>query len=306
MLQSDDSMKDKLLGSVENAVVFALYITAATFVLFLLFKHRFSGFIWGYMGFVGFLIFGVLGGSVGLEVLQKLDIALDVITVSIVLWNVTLGGVLTTFFWPAPLFVKQGYLVMVSAISSFSLSRIPEWTTWSILIVMSLYDLYAVLTPSGPLKLIVELAEEREEDIPALVYETRESWKVTHRRSYASKRGARTHNGSVDEGDDEEVDDDDGEDDTFSSIKLGLGDFIFYSLLVGRAALYSPITCAFCFIAVLAGLILTLIALGRYGKALPALPISIALGVATYFLSRFLIEPALVRSYAREYMCDIA
>jgi presenilin 1 len=88
------------------------------------------------------------------------------------------------------------------------------------------------------------------------------------------------------------------------SIKLGLGDFIFYSVLVGRAAMYSPITCAFCFIAVIIGLVLTLFALAAYGKALPALPISIALGVVTYFLSRFWIEPAIVRGYARAFICD--
>ena len=101
-----------------------------------------------------------------------------------------------------------------------------------------------------------------------------------------------------------EADDEDGEFGLPDSIKLGLGDFIFYSVLVGRAAMWSPITCAFCFIAVLLGLVLTLVALGMYGKALPALPVSIALGSATYFLSRFFLEPAIVQSYARHFLCE--
>eukprot|EP00958_Prasinococcus_capsulatus_P024507 scaffold3836_cov417-Prasinococcus_capsulatus_cf.AAC.9 len=50
---------------------------------------------------------------------------------------------------------------------------IPEWTSWLLLVMMALYDLVAVLMPGGPLKVIVELAEERQESIPALVYESR-------------------------------------------------------------------------------------------------------------------------------------
>jgi presenilin 1 len=175
------------------------------------------------------------------------------------------------------------------------------------LVAMALYDLYAVLTPNGPLRLMVELAQERDEDIPALVYESRGTGANGGRRGYARVKtddndpsGAPASSSSsydpsmADEGARYTLPD---------SIKLGLGDFIFYSVLVGRAAMWSPITCTFCFIAVISGLVVTLLALGLYGKALPALPVSIALGVSTYFLSRFLLEPAIVRWYAREFVC---
>lgn len=36
-----------------------------------------------------------------------------------------------------------------------------------------MYDLASVLLPGGPLKELVELAEERDVEIPALVYEAR-------------------------------------------------------------------------------------------------------------------------------------
>ena len=291
----------------ENAAVFVGFITAMTFALFLLFKYRMGKVIWAYMGFSGLLIFGVLGGNILMRVLQKLDIAIDMVTVGLLMWNFSIGGVLMTFFWHGPLVVKQGYLICVSTIVSFYFTQIPEWTTWSLLIAMALYDLYAVLTPNGPLRLMVELAQERDEDIPALVYESRGG-------SFGDARARARQNSGV-SGDavgadgspydpSLEADDEAGEFGLPDSIKLGLGDFIFYSVLVGRAAMWSPITCAFCFIAVLLGLVLTLVALGMYGKALPALPVSIALGSATYFLSRFFLEPAIVQSYARHFLCE--
>lgn len=39
-----------------------------------------------------------------------------------------------------------------------------------------------------------------------------------------------------------------------ASLQLGLGDFIFYSLLVGRAAMYDLMTVYACYLAIIAGL----------------------------------------------------
>ena len=61
-------------------------------------------------------------------------------------------GVGSVFFWPAPVLLKQGYLVVTGVVTAYMFTFIPEWTTWTLLIAMALYDLYAVLTPGGPLK----------------------------------------------------------------------------------------------------------------------------------------------------------
>ena len=86
-------------------------------------------------------------------------------------------------------------------------------------------------------------------------------------------------------------DDDDDSLDGKNTIKLGLGDFIFYSLMVSKAAQYSFTTFVACMLVILAGLGGTLILLAVYRHALPALPISIFLGVLFYVLTRLLIEP---------------
>lgn len=69
------------------------------------------------------------------------------------------------------------------------------------------------------------------------------------------------------------------------------GDFIFYSVLVSKSVLYSFTTFVACFLVILAGLGMTLVLLAVYRKALPALPISIMLGVIFYLATRGLIEP---------------
>lgn len=75
------------------------------------------------------------------------------------------------------------------------------------------------------------------------------------------------------------------------AIRLGLGDFIFYSVLVGRAAMYDLMTATVAYLAIIAGLGATLLLLAVYQKALPALPVSIALGILSYFTARIALEP---------------
>jgi presenilin 1 len=76
-----------------------------------------------------------------------------------------------------------------------------------------------------------------------------------------------------------------------NSIRLGLGDFIFYSVLVAKAAEYSFTTFVVCMLVILAGLGGTLILLSVFHHALPALPISICLGIFFYIVTRFLVQP---------------
>lgn len=105
--------------------------------------------------------------------------------------------------------------------------------------------------------------------------------------------------------------DEDEEEDELNAIKLGLGDFIFYSVLVGKAAKTDSVTLCLCIIAILTvsesrctkeqkkkltpstfqGLSLTILILTLNRKALPALPISILLGCITYATAYYMTSP---------------
>jgi len=89
----------------------------------------------------------------------------------------------------------------------------------------------------------------------------------------------------------DEAGDEEEEDDRSSSVKLGIGDFVFYSVLVAKASEAGFATLAACFLVVLAGLGGTLLLLAIYQKALPALPLSIALGVFFFAMTTIVIIP---------------
>ena len=84
---------------------------------------------------------------------------------------------------------------------------------------------------------------------------------------------------------------DDDESPENNNIKLGLGDFIFYSVLVAKASENGFAAFVSCFLSILAGLGGTLVLLSVYHQALPALPISIFVAVVMFVVTIYCMEP---------------
>ncbi|PKI34959.1 presenilin-like protein At1g08700 [Punica granatum] len=384
-----DSATQKLEGALLNALVFVILIAVVTFVLVALYYFKFTNFLKNYTRFSAFFVLGTMGGSIFLSVIQHFSIPVDSITCFLLLFNFTVVGVLSVFSGGIPILLRQFYMVCLGIIVAAWFTKLPEWTTWVLLVALAVYDLVAVLAPGGPLKILVELASSRDEELPALVYEARPvaPQGSDNRRSnmgplvagfsdsgsveLQSVSGNNAQNNVIDggrgnsrndeggslryEGEEtsplvgnvrqrhssssdsseysvvnvntpnrvgqlgnreleieemsplvevpevgnqrEQTRGDDNSDDDSSSnrgIRLGLGDFIFYSVLVGRAAMYDLMTVYACYLAIVSGLGCTLILLSVCRRALPALPISIALGIMFYFLTRLLMEPFVV------------
>jgi presenilin 1 len=409
-----DSNSVKLGKSLINALTIVGVICGATFVVVLLYKFRCMKCLFGYMAFSSTMLLGLMGGLLWYTALARWDLPCDYLTFVAVLYNFAFVGVAAIFYQKGiPTWVTQGYLVMISVIMAWQLSRFEEWTGWALLVVLALYDLCAVLTPCGPLKYLVGLMQERDAPtMPGLLYEAELPAHARHHHRVPPPLGGRGGGGggggtaSATEGMDlqtpvRDVSSDDGGpvalvpsslasslhstsppspldplldgshgspggthldhhhrqqqqqqqqlrggrvdarlleaggalreeeeegergsggvggrsgvgDNPSSlssssqqqhhgegeggapeerSIKLGLGDFVFYSVLVGKAALYGFATCAACFLVIISGLGATLVLLSVFRKALPALPISIGLGVLFYLLTRVAIIP---------------
>ncbi|BFZ12412.1 hypothetical protein BsWGS_15450 [Bradybaena similaris] len=374
----------KIWQSMANAVILLCVIVVMTIVLLLLYKYKFYRTINGWLVLSSIMLLFFFSFMYLEQILRAYNTPMDYITVAIIMWNFGVGG-LFCIHWKGPLLLQQAYLIMVSALVALMFIKyMPDWTTWAVLGVMVIWDLVAVLCPKGPLRMLVETAQSRNEPIfRALIYSSTMMWPVimaddgdqskkkqkkkkkkdtdddddggftehvangTNRQhSFTASQDSQTarnavqafgdmqdtphternsaSNTAVDSAARLDVDQRDGavvvhsrsqggsrasrpapqpraldsdstnqdDSDEERGVKLGLGDFIFYGVLVGKASSNGDWnTTLACFVAILIGLCCTLLLLAIFRKALPALPISLTFGLVFNFATSSLVQP---------------
>ncbi|KAJ6637771.1 Presenilin like [Pseudolycoriella hygida] len=388
----------KIWNALANSLILMVVIVLMTILLIVLYKKRCYKVIHGWLILSSFMLLFFFSYLYLEELLRAYNIPMDYFTALLIMWNFGVAGMIS-IHWHGPLRLQQAYLIFVAALMALVFIKyLPEWTTWVVLAVISIWDLIAVLSPRGPLRILVETAQERNEQIfPALIYSSTimYSYMGTHHPDLLSNRNEASETGTshqnVGEGtplvryienrdafdvcqlfalktlsvEKERIylplahgmsliadsrklfnisiiflDNAAGFTEEWTTtngprserrqvevqanstgnqnrpaqyrtvttqsqpvqnyepepeergIKLGLGDFIFYSVLVGKASSYGDWnTTIACFVAILIGLCLTLLLLAICRKALPALPISIFFGLMFCFATNAIAKP---------------
>ncbi|XP_019534066.3 presenilin homolog isoform X3 [Aedes albopictus] len=382
---SDDTTT-KIWNALANSMILMTVIVIMTILLIVLYKKRCYKIIHGWLIMSSLMLLFLFSYLYLEEVLRAYNIPFDYPTALLLMWNFGVVGMIS-IHWQGPLRLQQGYLIFIAALMALVFIKyLPEWTTWVVLAVISIWDLIAVLTPKGPLRILVETAHERNEQIfPALIYSSTIMYSYMGTHSDPSEEALTRNSGeraigtggaggtggvglggygttaspvhatgapqtaattSPTSPSNPEADQSGGFTQEWSNssdqrvarrqievqaniagnpnrpeyrtvtadrdpratgdsqqvplyeqaeergIKLGLGDFIFYSVLVGKASSYGDWnTTIACFVAILVGLCLTLLLLAIFRKALPALPISIFFGLIFCFVTSVIVKP---------------
>ena len=172
-VSDSDSTSKEIMLDFANGLVIVTAIGTMTFGIVLLYKYRCMKVLIGYMMFSSMTLLGVLGAEVFNVAIEKYRIPIDWFSFVFGLYNFAVVGVTAIFYATGiPTYITQGYLICSSVIISWQLSHFDTISTWTLLIMLGLYDLCAVLTPCGPLRALVNLmSDEDSPEMPGLLYE---------------------------------------------------------------------------------------------------------------------------------------
>ncbi|XP_013170491.1 PREDICTED: presenilin homolog [Papilio xuthus] len=254
----------KVWNALANSMILLSVIALMTVLLIVLYKKRCYKIIHGWLILSSLMLLFLFSYLYMEEALRAYNIPMDFITLAFVMWNFGVMGMIV-IHWKGPLRLQQAYLIFIAALMALVFIKyLPEWTTWAVLAVISIWDLVAVLTPKGPLRILVETAQERNEPIfPALIY----SSTVMYCLAAPVGSGGASGGATSEPGEQRELR---PLHPHGSRIRSG----------GGGGGSSRP-----------GGLCLTLLLLAIFKKALPALPISITFGLIFYFATRGVVKP---------------
>jgi len=262
------------IGGILNGLIFtAIAVVSAFGIIFLIRKLGLNilKYIFGLsFGFLGFTISLLFGQVINFLIFVQFPESASVVSLYTYINDIVLPvflGILTIFlifkyFTSKSIKTKNFIVLYIGLLTSAALSILmPLWTTLAILIGISIWDIFAVLSKKGPIKEMIDLASNNSEE-----------------DNFTKEEIIR----KVESG--EAIYD-------TSKLEIGIGDLVFYSMLTSSALIQTNnlIIMILTSFAIIFGTGITILGLKR-NKILPGLPISIFLGIGTMILSWLIIS----------------
>jgi len=262
-----------VLGVVLNGIVFTVISAISAFFIIFLIRRIGVGvikYIFGLsFGFVSFFITLMFLDVIIFIIFVQFPETASLVKLYLLFTNIYIPALtaisvilLIYYYFTSKSIKTKNFIVLyISLLVSASMSIILEfWSTLAILIGISLWDIFAVLYKRGPIKTMMEIISNKDDESDP---------------SYAEVE--------------EKIKSGEGVYDT-SKLEIGIGDLAFYSLLTSSVLLFTNniVIVILTTVAILVGTGITISGLKR-NKILPGLPISIFMGIGTFLLCQLII-----------------
>jgi presenilin 1 len=307
------SLSEITWESFKIALIIISIIAFATCLLVIFVYYNCIKFLYIYLFLTVICVFSLLNISILSMIIAQLNSSIDWLTIIFYVYNILTMAIIS-MFWLSPDIIKQIITIYQCIIMILYVLKIaPEWIAWALLPLLAIWDMIAVLLPFGPLYLLINLFQKRQLEVPPMMIYTTGLWfknqnmnknnlkikknfffiqqwsslnllfisnntlKYFYKKKSISNIIKNT-NASSDKQSSKKSQ-------TRKSM-LGLGDFIFYSILLAKTVFTSEcnlFAIIIIYLSIIMGMLATTIILIILHRPLPALPISLLIGLIVFF-----------------------
>jgi presenilin 1 len=243
-------------------------------------------------------------------IIAQFNYPIDWLTILFYIYNILILAIIS-MFWFSPNILKQIITIYQCIIMILYVLKIaPEWIAWILLPLLAIWDMIAVLLPFGPLYLLIYLFKKHNLEVPPMMIYTTGLWFKNQNMNDLNRKkdfllakqcsslnllfiSNNTLNYFCKQKSNVIKNTNASSNENQSSKKrqtrksmLGLGDFIFYSILLSKTVFTSQcniFTIIIVYLCIIMGMLATIILLLILHRPLPALPISLLIGLVVFF-----------------------
>ena len=259
------------LGGLLNGLIYTALAVISAFIIVFIIKRKGIGvlmYLFGFsFGFIGFFQTWFFGEILVYLLFYRTPILYYLFYYEMIFFTAVFTVVMLYLYFTSRSIKFKNFVVLyIGLLIGATMGVImPLWTTLTILIGISCWDLFAVLYKRGPIKQLIDIASNPGEGDVLSEPELKQKIETGEYEYDTSK------------------------------LEIGIGDLAFYSMLTSSALVQSNnlMVMIFTVLAIIIGTGITISGLKR-NKILPGLPISIFLGIGTMMLSWYLFSTFLI------------